>query len=131
MKPIIFYDGGCALCHRFVRWVAERDAEAVFDFAPLRRQTFSLRVPVTRQATLPDSVIALDEDGRIYQCSDAVVYVLRKLGRRRLAGFIEVLPRFVRDSLYGAVAKVRYAIFGRKQEVCPLVPEKLRGRFLD
>jgi predicted DCC family thiol-disulfide oxidoreductase YuxK len=131
MKPIVFYDGSCALCHGFVRWLVAHDPGAVFDFAPLHGETFARRVPVNRQAALPDSVVALDEDGRIFLCSDAVVYVLRRIGRRRMAGLIDAFPHFIRDSLYGALAKVRYAIFGKKKEQCPLVPAALRDRFLD
>jgi predicted DCC family thiol-disulfide oxidoreductase YuxK len=40
------------------------------------------------------------------------------------------VPKPVRDHAYRAIGRRRYAWFGRKQEVCPLMPDALRGRFL-
>jgi predicted DCC family thiol-disulfide oxidoreductase YuxK len=35
----------------------------------------------------------------------------------------------VRDAMYDFVARVRYRIFGRKKDACPLMPPDLRSRF--
>ena len=35
-RPILFYDGVCGLCNRFVQFVLRRDPNAVFRFAPLQ-----------------------------------------------------------------------------------------------
>ena len=35
----------------------------------------------------------------------------------------------LRDAAYDLVARVRYRIFGRKDEACPFIPAALRGRF--
>ncbi|HZH02738.1 MAG TPA: DCC1-like thiol-disulfide oxidoreductase family protein [Myxococcaceae bacterium] len=34
-SDILFYDGGCGLCHRAVRFVLARDPAGRFRFAPL------------------------------------------------------------------------------------------------
>lgn len=131
MKPILFYDGGCGLCHGFVRWLVQRDHAAIFDFAPLQGATFQQLVPAPERAKLPDSVILRAEDGRLYLRSDAVIHALRRLGRDRLAQALAIMPRPVRDLGYDFIARVRFAVFGRKSELCPLVPAELRSRFLD
>ena len=131
MKPVLFYDGGCALCHGFIRWVAARDEASVFNYAPLGGPTFERLVSVERRKSLPDSVVALTEDGELHLRSDALIYTLRKLGRRRLASAIAIVPRSVRDSVYDITAGVRYGIFGRSQQSCPVIPARMRGRFLD
>ena len=40
-----------------------------------------------------------------------------------------LLPRALLDRLYDFVARVRYRVFGRKPEVCPVIPKELRSRF--
>lgn len=128
MPALVFYDGTCALCHGLVRWVLARDRDAAFQFAPLQGRTLAEIVP---QASPPvDSVIVRDESGRFYSLSDAVIFILRRLGRRRFARALELIPRGLRDLGYRAIARVRYSWFGRKEEMCPVVPAELRARFL-
>ena len=40
-----------------------------------------------------------------------------------------VVPAFLADLVYDGVARLRYRIFGRRDEACPRLPEDLRGRF--
>lgn len=130
MTSLLFYDGSCALCHGFVRWVLARDRAARFQFAPLQGETFNRLVPAEQQVGLPDSVVVRDAAGALYVESDAVVFVLRALGRHRTATALAMLPRPVRDAGYRVIARVRYAVFGRKSDWCPVVPAELRLRFL-
>ncbi len=131
MKPILFYDGQCALCHGLVRWVVAHDPTAIFTFAPLQGETFTQLVPLDAKVGLPGSLVVRDESGHLSTRSDAVIFILRQLGWARSAGAIALLPRPVRDLGYRFVAKVRYGIFGRTTEMCPLLPTELRSRFLD
>ena len=130
MKPILFYDGTCALCHGLVRWVVAHDANAIFAFAPLQGATFAELVKDAPTEALPDSVVVRDEAGNLHTCSDAVIFLLRKLGWRRWATTLAIVPRPLRDLAYGFVAKVRYRAFGRTAEICPIMPAELRRRFL-
>jgi len=128
----IFYDGHCGLCHRAVRFVIARDAEGrLFRYAPLRGATFAALVPAERRAGLPDSVVVLTEDGRLLIRSDAFVHILRRLGGfwRVIGAIIAIIPRPIRDGVYNFIARVRYRIFGRRPELCPVTPPELRARF--
>ena len=130
---ILFYDGHCALCHRAVKFVLKRDRTgAAFRFAPLQGATFAEEIPADRRIALPDSVIVLTNDGRLLTRSDAFLHICRRLGGvwRPLAGIFSIVPRFLRDAVYNFIARVRYGIFGRKDDLCPIVPPNLRGRFL-
>jgi predicted DCC family thiol-disulfide oxidoreductase YuxK len=130
----IFYDGHCGLCHRAVRFVIARDPEGRrFRYAPLQGMTFAALVSEERRAKLPDSIVVLTEDGRLLSRSDAFVHIMRRLGGfwRLLAGIIGVIPRVIRDGVYDFIARVRYRIFGRREEVCPVTPAELRARFDD
>jgi predicted DCC family thiol-disulfide oxidoreductase YuxK len=130
---ILFYDGGCGLCHRAVRFVLAFDrAGEVFRFAPLFGRTFLEQVPEAERAGLPDSLVLRTQDGRLLTKSAAVLHLLRRLGGfwRLVAAFGGVVPRVLRDALYDLVARVRLKLFARPDDVCPLVPKEQRARFL-
>ena len=128
----LFYDGTCALCHGAVRFVLARDPEGrAFRFAPLDSTTFRAAASVEVRAGLPDSIVLATEDGRLLTRSDAVLHLLHRIGGgwRVLAALGRVVPRGLRDAAYDLVARVRYRVFGREDEACPVIPPALRSRF--
>lgn len=129
---ILFYDGHCGLCHRAVKFVLKHDRPGdAFRFAPLQGPTFQAQVPANRRAGLPDSIVVLTQAGELLVRSDAFLHILGRLGGgwRRLAGLFSVIPRPARDRVYDFVARIRYRIFGKRDELCPIVPPDLRERF--
>lgn len=135
MEPdaeIVFYDGHCGLCDRAVRFVLKHDRSGrAFRFAPLQGTTYQSRVPAEQRAKLPDSIVLLTEDGTILTRSDAFVHIFRRLGGgwATLASALAVIPRPVRDLVYDFIARIRYRVFGRRDDICPIVPPELRARF--
>jgi predicted DCC family thiol-disulfide oxidoreductase YuxK len=128
----LFYDGHCGLCHRAVKFVLKHDrGGSAFRFAPLQGPTFQSRVPPEKRASLPDSVVVLTSQDELLIRSDAFIHILRRLGGRWsfLAVAIRVIPRPLRDAVYNVVARIRYRVFGKRDELCPLVPPDLRARF--
>jgi predicted DCC family thiol-disulfide oxidoreductase YuxK len=131
---IVFYDGGCGLCHRAVRFAIAHDADGSrFRFASLDSEGFRRRVPAASRAGLPDSIVALTPDGTLLVRSAAVMHVLERVGGgwRVVAQLLRLVPRGVRDAGYDAVARVRYRLFRRPIEACPVTPPELRARFED
>lgn len=132
-KPeILFYDGHCGLCHRAVKFVLRHDRTGTaFRFAPLQGETFERLVPAERRAALPDSIVVQTHEGVLLVRSNAFIHILRRLGGgwRVMAATLAVVPRVVRDAAYDFVARVRYRIFGRPDDICPIVPAELRKRF--
>ena len=60
---LVFYDGGCGLCHRAVRFAIAHDPDgARFRFASLDSEAFRRRVPEAARTGLPDSIVALTPD---------------------------------------------------------------------
>lgn len=102
-----------------------------FRFAPLQGETFAARVAAERRVGLPDSVVVLTGDGSLLVRSAAFLHVLRRLGGgwAVLASVLGVIPRVLWDFVYDLVARVRYRVFGRQGDVCPIVPVELRARF--
>jgi predicted DCC family thiol-disulfide oxidoreductase YuxK len=135
--PILFFDGHCGLCNRFVDFLYLRDRRGLFRFAPLQGKTATLYVPLDavpeggpgERALAPRSIV-LWENGRIRRKSDAVLSVLAELGGAwRMASILRILPRFLRDALYDFVARNRYRWFGRRA-ACRLPTPGERVRFL-
>jgi predicted DCC family thiol-disulfide oxidoreductase YuxK len=128
----IFYDGHCALCHRSVKFVLKHDRlGSAFRFAPLQGTTFQSRVPPGQRAGLPDSVVVLTDDGTLLVRSNAFLHILRRLGGgwKSLGRVFQMIPRPIRDMVYDLVARIRYRVFGTREDLCPIVPPDLRARF--
>jgi predicted DCC family thiol-disulfide oxidoreductase YuxK len=128
----LFYDGSCALCHWAVRFVLARDREGrAFRFAPLDSDAFRKAAPQAVRTAIPDSLVVETRDGRLLTRSSAVIHILGRLGTpwRGLGAVAGVLPRALLDALYDFVARVRYRVFGREPDACPVIPKDLRSRF--
>lgn len=135
--PILLYDGVCGVCNRLVQFILGRDRNAIFRFASLQ-SPFASRI-LTRHGASPtdlDTVyVVLNHelpDEALLSRSAAAVFVLQRLGKfwRASAFLLRLLPRFLRDALYNALARHRYRLFGR-HATCPLPNAQDRVRFLD
>ena len=132
-RTLIFYDGQCGLCHRAVRFALRHDPDGSrFRFAPLQGSTLSEVLEPDAIAQLSDSIVVLTLEGELLQLSDAVLWLGREIGGiwATLARAGAIVPRPLRDLVYRAIARVRHRLFRRPAELCPLVPESLRDRFL-
>jgi predicted DCC family thiol-disulfide oxidoreductase YuxK len=131
VRERLYYDGTCGLCHRAVRFLlAEDPSGRAFRFAPLDSETFrgvSGLVP----RPLPDSLILETAEGAFLLRSAAVLRALARLGGlwRLFAATGALIPARLRDAAYDAVARVRYRLFARPAEACPVTPPHLRARF--
>jgi predicted DCC family thiol-disulfide oxidoreductase YuxK len=128
----LFYDGHCGLCQHAVRFViAEDTGGTAFRFAPLQGETFQRMVTREERKTLPDSVVVMTADGRSLARSEAFLHIFRRLGGfwKVLAIVLSIVPRGLRDFVYDFVARIRFRIFGRREDLCPVMPPELRVRF--
>ncbi|NOT30211.1 MAG: DUF393 domain-containing protein [Planctomycetes bacterium] len=128
----VFYDGHCGLCHGFVRFVLAEDERGLFRFAPLQGEHIATLLDGARRAALPDSIAVLRSDGTVLTKSAAVAHLLARLGGPwRVCSFVlRALPRPLRDFGYERVAAIRTRLFARPAQACPLLPARLRGRFV-
>lgn len=124
-KPILFFDGVCNLCNRFVDFVVSH--KPTFQVASLQGQT--------SQKLFKDSKIEVDsirwiDNSQILLKSDAVLVALGHLeGISSLAPFLLIIPSFLRDFVYDIVAKNRYKIFGERS-TCRMPLEEEKTLFL-
>jgi predicted DCC family thiol-disulfide oxidoreductase YuxK len=130
----IFFDGQCAVCHGFVRFVLKEDRSArPFSFAPLQGNFIRRVLAEDIRRKLPDSVVVLDNKNHVLVRSAAVIYVMKRLGGIwfLFASLLSFFPRALRDLGYTAVASLRKTMFGETKEMFPLVPPDLRVRLRD
>jgi predicted DCC family thiol-disulfide oxidoreductase YuxK len=128
----LFYDGTCALCHGAVRFaLAEDRTGGGLRFAPLQGEAFKERIPEGIRDMLPDSLAVLTIRGVALLKSAAVLHLLAKMGGlwRVLAGIARPVPAPIRDAAYDGVARIRYRVFGKRNDLCPIVPAAFRSRF--
>lgn len=129
---ILYYDGNCAMCHGFVRFLLAEERTGTLRYAPLQGEHFRASVAEPLRSTLPDSLILRSEDGTLYLRSEAVVRIMYRMGGlwTALARILAVVPRPLRDAVYDGVGAMRYRLFGRAPEVCPLLTPELRKRMV-
>jgi predicted DCC family thiol-disulfide oxidoreductase YuxK len=124
---IVFFDGGCGLCHGLVRFILARDRAGVFRFAALDSPAAQARLG--SGAAAGDSVVVA-AGGRLYTHGDAVLEIVRRLPAPwSWARVGRWLPRAARDGCYRLVAGQRHR--WRRDPACLRPRAEWRGRFLD
>lgn len=130
-KKIIFFDGECELCDRFVTYIFNKDSKKQFLYAPLQgicfkklisqqpqqpqtqqTQTQQTQQPQQSQLTLNlNSIVFLDQ-GVQYKKSQAIAHILFDI--YPTLKYFSFLPFGFYNLFYDIVAKKRYHWFGRK-----------------
>jgi predicted DCC family thiol-disulfide oxidoreductase YuxK len=136
-KPILFFDGVCALCNGFADFVLARDKRGRFRIATLQGETAARAraahpLPASGGDFAADALrsVLLLENGTLYRKSDAALRILEGLGGIwGLAGTLRLVPRGLRDAVYDFIARNRYRWFGRRA-ACRMPSGSERGRFL-
>ena len=129
----MLYDGTCALCHGATRFLLKRDpAGSLFVYAPLQGTTATAEIPEALRPGLPDSVVVKTATGEILTRWAATLHLLARVGGpwRGVCAVLRLVPRGLGDRIYDAIAAVRYRVFGREKDACPILPPDLRARFL-
>ncbi len=124
-EPILFFDGVCGLCNRFVDFVLKWDTEKRFRFSPLQGETAQAR----GLGSSVDSMIVV-AGAQIFRADDAFFYIIERIsGPGCFLAWGKYLPSFLRHALYRFTAEHRYRLFG-KRDTCRLPSPEEKGRFL-
>lgn len=105
----LFYDGGCGLCRRSVRFVARRDRSGRIRFAPLGGEAFRRLLPEAFRGGLPDSLLVRTPEGGLLARAGALIHLLGRMGPgwRLAALLLAWIPAGLRDGAYDWVARHR------------------------
>jgi len=127
--PVVLFDGVCNFCAWSVRFIHAHD-DGALKFAPLQSEVGAALLD--QHGMSPDyfdSLVYIGADG-VYTKSAGAVRIARHFeGPYRLLWSLRFVPRVVRDAGYDLLARVRYDVFGQKEE-CMVPDADLRERFL-
>jgi len=129
-RPIIIFDGHCALCSGWAQFVLRHDRRSVYRL--LRAQSPLGRALYVHYGLDPEDYQTniLLADGIAWFESEGSIRMAEGLGWPwSLAGCIRILPRPVCDRLYAFVARNRLRFFG-KRETCYAPKACDQDRFL-
>ncbi len=131
-EPVVILDGNCALCARVARLIDRGDRTgrlriAVAGVEPGRTMISAARLDPDD----PASWVFIDETGRSWDRSDAVIRIAQRLTFPwRMLAALRVIPRPWRDTGYRWMATHRTRLFGTA-DLCGTAPASLRARLLD
>jgi predicted DCC family thiol-disulfide oxidoreductase YuxK len=127
---IIYFDGICTLCQHSVQFMLRHDKKEQFKFASLQGVSGEAFLKTHRISGEDLDTFILQEGEHIYTRSTGALRALKHLGGIwQLMYIFIIVPKFIRDGVYGIISKNRYAWFG-KMEVCWLPNPKWVNRFL-
>jgi len=128
---IVFFDGVCNLCNRFVDFLIRRDKKRRLRYASLQSPRGQAIVTERRYWGKTDESVFFLDDGRLYAASTAAIRIIVRLGGiYRVAGVFYMLPRAFRDEVYMIVAERRYRWFG-KRDACRVPAPDEEALFLE
>lgn len=127
---VILFDGVCIFCSRWVRFVAKRDTAKRFRFTPIQSD-YGTRLARAFSIDPDDpDTNAVVRGGEVFMKSDAALTVLSQLPGWSWVGTFFAVPKPLRDSVYGLIARNRYRIFG-KYDSCFVPDADLRARVIE
>jgi predicted DCC family thiol-disulfide oxidoreductase YuxK len=129
-RPVVIFDGHCALCSGVVQFILRHDRSAAFRLLPAQS-------PLGRALYLhygldPEELetYILLQNGVAYFRSDATIRLAEGLGRPWSgAAVLQVVPVSWRDALYRLIARNRFRLFARRA-TCYLPDPAYQDRFL-
>lgn len=126
---VILYDGVCVFCSRWVRFVVARDEAKRFRFTAIQSPYGTAMAQAFGIDPDDPDTNAVVHGGVVYFKSDAALTVLSHLRGWEWTNVLFVVPKPVRDLVYGLVARNRYRIFGKYNE-CFLPDAEMRARVM-
>lgn len=127
---LILFDGICALCHAWVKFVLRYDLLNQFRFTAMQSE---LGQSVLRELGMDmehfDTMLYL-EHGTLYIKSNAFIRIARSLAwPARSLSLLGLIPTVMRDFLYDRIARHRFSLFG-KMDICRLTDSQYQDRFI-
>lgn len=129
-RPIIVFDGMCVICSGWAQFVLRHDRKTIFRLLPAQTPLGKAIYAHYGLDSEDYETNLLIEDGEIFVKSEGTIRMFERLGFPwSLMTVARILPRSVRDWLYGLLARNRLRWFGVR-EVCLLRLPEYEDRFL-
>ena len=130
-NKIVFYDGFCVMCSRFIRFIVLLDKRKKFKFSPISSDFASRVLPKKLEKKQVGKFIVYLSNNKIYKKSDAVIQIMVDIGGLfNIFKLLKIIPSQIRDIFYDIFANNRYKWFG-KSDVCHVAPKEIRDQFIN
>ena len=127
IHKVLFFDGQCGLCNRWVDIVLKLDRSHIIMFSPLQSNYAKKTLGALAENT---TTIVYQSGLNILTESDAIIQGLSDIGGYlRIIRLAKVIPKFMRNALYRQLSKNRYLLF-KKQSMCRIPSEIEKHRFI-
>jgi predicted DCC family thiol-disulfide oxidoreductase YuxK len=127
---VVLFDGVCNLCSKSVQFIIKRDKAKLFRFASLQSGFGQKILQQHGMSDINFNSFILLQNGTLYTKSTGALKVAAQLNGLKWSKIFFAVPAFIRDGVYGIIARNRYKWFGKK-EACWLPTPALKYRFLD
>lgn len=128
---VVLFDGTCAMCSRFVRFVLDHESSEVLLFVPNASEYGRSICEHYSLGDAPRATIVLIKEGAVLTRSEAVLALASFLRPPySWARYLRMIPRPIRDVGYNIIARYRHVVFGRATASCLILSpaEKQRVR---
>jgi predicted DCC family thiol-disulfide oxidoreductase YuxK len=116
-RPVIVFDAECVLCSANAQLILRRDRRRLFQLASMQGEAGAALMRANGVDPSDPETLIVVARRRVLRNSDAILYIYRRLGWPwRAAGALGIIPRGVRDAVYGLIARNRYRWFGKREE---------------
>lgn len=126
-ERLVFYDGDCGFCNSSVQFILNKRKKE-FYFTPLQSELAKTLLS-RHEIEINLDTIYYAYRGKIYERSTAALNICKGLkGLYPMMMIFIVLPRFIRDAVYNAIAKRRHRL---KAGYCAIPTPEEKKYFLD
>lgn len=130
-ERLLVFDGVCRLCSGWARFVLRYDHEHKITLATVQSETGQYILAELGLDTISPESIVFIENGTAWFESDAIFRIIEQLSAPwHIFLVFRIVPRALRDWLYGVIARNRYRLFGRR-DVCFIPTPENSARFRD
>ena len=127
---IIFYDGYCVICSRFIRQLIKLDKNRKYSFASISSSLSEKFLSSKIDKEQVGKFIILYSGDKVYKKSDAVIKIFTGFGGGFvLFNLLRVFPKILRDFVYDVFANYRYRLFGKLKQ-CDIPSKEIVDRFI-
>jgi predicted DCC family thiol-disulfide oxidoreductase YuxK len=127
---IIFYDGYCVICSRFIRQLIKLDKNRKYSFASISSSLSEKFLSSKIDKEQVGKFIVLYSGDKVYKKSDAVIKIFTGFGGGFvLFNLLRVFPKILRDFVYDVFASYRYRLFGKLKQ-CDIPSKEIVDRFI-
>jgi predicted DCC family thiol-disulfide oxidoreductase YuxK len=114
-QGLIFFDGDCGFCNRWIAFIRKSDAENRFHYIPQKSETAAIYTRLTGLNFENQQTVIYLKNGKMLMKSDAVLAIFYDMGRHwKMSVLLKIFPAFLRNKIYDWIAGNRHRFGSEK-----------------